>query len=156
MNTQIIRPPAFQRPSGYMYADVQQTVNSDVNTKVAFNKVLSNFSDGIEDVSNDRIVVGKAGVYSVFGQVCIEDFEVVANKLYSISVRLSGSGVYPLHKYNQTAFADHYKIDISGLVYLSAVDYMELYFKHNTGAAIFISCAVSIGADTYFSVQRVR
>jgi hypothetical protein len=150
MNTQIIRPPAFQRPSGYMYLSASQLNLVDtVATLVALNAIGGGFTDGIEDTVTHRITPGKAGRYSVVGIVQFEN--VIADKSYQAELRVSGSIV--MRDKRHSSLTDKMSARcILPCIRLSETDYLELWATSNAGVD-------TVDIDNLYTnlmVQRVR
>ena len=154
MSTQIIRPPTFQKPNGYIFSSVTQNVNNLAWTKVAFDSIAPNFVDGIEDLANERILPGVAGFYYVSGNVQIKDTDVVPDSSFYTSIYVSG--VPGLRTMKHSSLADFLHVGISNVIYLTNTDFVEVYFQQCTGMSILISSAIGTKADTFLTIQRVR
>ena len=152
MQTQIITPPAFQRPSGKLYLGTAQLdLSSAVPTLVELDTVPAEYKNGIENIVTHRIVPGRAGFYSISAQVSFN--QVVADKHYGADLRISG--VTKSLNYNHASLA----IRIAAICslpcqYITANDYIELF------AVSFadVDTVDLFGEEkmTYLMVQRVR
>ena len=150
MHTQIIRPPAFQKPSGHLELSASQlNIVNATQTLIAFDQIRAGFTDGIEDITAHKITPGKAGFYSIAANICF--FNTVANKKYCSELEISGSQVALTMVH--TALAEHVDTPISiASIYLSATDYLMLYAYHEAGVD-----TIDVGKSyTYLSIQRVR
>lgn len=150
MNTQLIRTPTFQRPSGFLeLSGMKLNLVSGATTLIEFDQIRTGFNDGIEDTANHRITPGKAGFYSIAGAVNF--FNTVADKKYRSLIYISGSDVAANMKHTSIAEAVDLPVSIA-TIYLSAVDYVELYAYHLAGVdTVDVNCS-----DTFLCVQRVR
>lgn len=153
MNTQIILPPAYQKPTGRLYLQGDQdNIASGVSTKVEINYVSAEYVDGIEDGVNHRITPGVPGFYTIQGQIVFE--EVVADKQYIANIYVNGSPDFSKSYAHSSNVGDiSASVNIAS-VWLSATDYMELYGEHNAG----VGTVDFAGGrhNTFLIVQRVR
>jgi hypothetical protein len=155
MHTQIIRPPAFQRPSGKLYLSAEQVnlVNSSL-TLVELDTIPAAYKDGIENTSLHRITPGKAGFYCIVGQVYF--WSCVADKSYFSLIRISGGAIVSdvsSHTGNQPGNAVTAKCSLPNQ-YLSKTDYVQLYAQSFAGVD-----TVDINPEesrTFLALQRVR
>ena len=153
MNTQIIRPPAFQKPSGGMrLANDQLNLTSGIAALVEFDRIIDDFTDGIEDTVNHRIKPGVAGFYSIVGQVGLTS--VVADKLYGLHIRIN-PGLRIFYKTSHASLAQdiHPSLTIPS-IFISDIQYVELYaICHADVDTVDI---VSADYNTFLILQRVR
>jgi len=151
MNTQIIRPPAFQRPSGELYLSGSDQLNlaDGVKTLVEINTVPLDSIDGIEDKALHRIKPGVAGRYSVVGQVQFTN--VVSNKSYLAEIKHNGIvvGRKNVHSSNTD--------DISATVIIPSIHTNEiLYFELMATSNAGVDTVDIKTLNTRLEVQRVR
>lgn len=153
MNTQIIRPPAFQRPSGKLYLGSDQlNLVSGSATIVQLDTIPAEYKDEIENTGTYRITPGRAGFYSVAGQVTFK--AVVADKNYYAMLRISGAAIIcDCGRHSSFAAALTPKCILPGH-YFSNTDYIELLAQHFAGVdTVDID---STEARTFLALQRVR
>lgn len=153
MNTQIIRPPAFQRPSGKLYlsADQLNLVDASV-TLVELDAIPAAYKDGIENTGTYRITPGRAGFYSIVGQVRFKN--VITDKDYYSMIRISGGAfVCEVCAHASYAAAVTAKCCLPNH-YFSNTDYVQLWAESFAGVD-----TVDIDdteARTFLAIQRVR
>ena len=150
MNTQIIRPPAFQKPSGKLVLNSNQlNIADNTATLVELDTIPSEYKDGIENTVTHRITPGRPGFYSIVG--VIEFLSVIADKNYQAGVYVSGACINRHVVHSGVAYVIGALCSVP-CHYLSAVDFVDLYAYHEAGAG-----TIDISAFyTYLSVQRVR
>lgn len=155
MHTQIIRPPAFQRPSGKLYlsADQLNLVNT-IATLVELDTIPTEYKDGIEDTTLHFLKPLRAGFYNVVGQIYFS--ACIADKTYYAMLRLSGGTFIsdvPVHTGNQAGNCVSAKCCLPNQ-YFSNTDYVQLYGQSFAGVD-----TVDIDHDvsrTFLALQRVR
>jgi len=153
MNTQIIRPPAFQRPSGKLYLTGDQLNLVDtVWTLVELNTIFGHYTDGIENVATHRITPGVAGFYSIVGQVFFKN--LLGDRIYGAAIRISNVDVSIFHQNTGPSGTSCSALCNLPNEKLSAVDYIELFAASFSGINT-VDIAEGL-AYTYLSVQRVR
>jgi len=154
MNTQIIRPPARQRPSGYLYLNSVQTNLVDGTPEIVeLDTVTSDFFDGIENILTHRITPGIAGYYSIVGNVRFE--QLVGDKCYKAEIKVSGNTKDETIIYVGTGGVGK-SIGARCVIptlHFSATDYVELWA---TSFADVNTVDISSAINTFLSVQRVR
>ena len=152
MHTQIIRPPAFQKPSGKLVLSSNQNNLVDgVLTLAELDTIPSGYTDGIEDVANYKITPGMAGYYLIAASVYLSS--VVADKMYVAYIYKSGSGIAGNILHSKLAEPLIFPMLVP-CQYLSATDYLQLWVKSESGDnTVDIS---AIQEYTYLSVQRIR
>jgi len=148
MNTQIIRPPAFQRPSGKMTGPGQLNLANSVPTKMLLDTTPAEYTDNISDPVNHRILPGVAGFYHIVGAVLF--YNTITDAIYC--ARLYVSGVEVCSDWRHAAVSNrnlNCQCDLPNQ-YLSATQYVELF-------------AISWSGDnwvdihnSWLAVQRVR
>ena len=153
MSTQIIRPPAFQRPSGYLgLSGIQYDIPNETYTVVELDQIPSDFNDGIENSVNHRITPGVAGFYAI--SAIIAFFDLVADKRYEASIELNGSTSIQA-TCSQASITGNEQLSCPISIpcyYLSATDYLELVAWHRAGVD-----TININPSfTFLAVQRVR
>ena len=157
MNTQIIRPPTYQRPNGKLYLSAQQENIVNVTwTLVELNQIMGgvppDFKDGIEDIVNHRIKPGMSGFYTVFGQAVFNN--IVLNKSYNVAVCKNGvQNVIISNK--QSSIVDFLYVPCSDIIFIDEDDYLDLRVKHTAGVDT-VDISNGTGTDTRLTVQRVR
>lgn len=154
MNTQIIRPPARQKPSGKLFLDSGQLNLVDgVVTNVSLDHIGSNFTDGIENTGTYKITPGIAGLYYVSGQVTFEN--VVADKYYYAMIKkANGPAVYIAFAQGHSSNTEYLAVPTSTIAYLTETDFLQLVACSHSG-----DNTVDIKAGEYFTnlmAQRVR
>jgi len=152
MNTQIIRPPAFQKPSGRLNLSAEQSnLVSSVGTLVNLDVIPAVFTDGIENIVTHRITPGRAGFYSIVGMVRF--IGTVDCTAYNCSIKVSGVEVCD----NQNQAGESGSLSTLCVLpnfYLSASDYVELWATSFAGGdTVDID---STNERTYLALQRVR
>lgn len=153
MNTQIIRPPAFQKPSGKLYLGTDQlNLVNTVATLVELDTIPAAFKDGIENIVTHRITPGRAGFYSIVGQVWFKS--LIADKDYFAMIRISGATIAcDSNAHASYAAAVTAKCCLPNQ-YLSNTDYVQLYAQSFAGVdTVDIE---STESRTFLAVQRVR
>ena len=130
MHTQIIRPPAFQRPSGGMYVTGITDLTNGSYVLMTFDTIISGFNDGIEDVVNHWIKPGVAGYYSIAARISFQN--VVADKTYIGDLRVSGVSKETAYWHAATTTFLGGRIVVP-VFYLTATDYLTLYAMSNSG-----------------------
>ena len=151
MNTQIIRAPAFQRPSGKLYlAAAQFNLINTIPTLVLLDSIGAGYKDGIENTVTHRITPGVAGFYSIKGKILLNSVQLSA--VFSAFIYINGVN----------RDTNHFSAAQLGLltlpcgmdIYLSAIDYVELWVTSVNGDN---TADIVAGVETTFlSVQRVR
>ena len=151
MNTQIIRPPAFQRPSGKLYlANAQLDLINTVPTLVIFDAIGSGYKDGIENTVTHRITPGVAGFYSMKSIVLLS--AVLIDKYFTTEIRISGVSRGQMTV--QTCFNGLISIPTLTDFYFTAADFVELWVTSQNGNhEVDIVAGVE---SSFLSVQRVR
>ena len=151
MNTQIIRPPAFQRPSGKLYlASAQLDLINTVPTLVLFDSIGAGYKDGIENTVTHRITPGVAGFYSMKSNLLLS--AVLLDKYFTEEIRISGVNRGQVTV--QTTFNGLISIPDFTDYYLTADDYVELWITSQNGNhEVDIVAGVEV---SFLSVQRVR
>lgn len=150
MQTQIIRPPAFQRPTGKLkLSGNQENIADSTATLVELDTIPANYKDGIENIVTHRITPGRAGFYSIAGVV--QYYNNIATKFYESLIYVSAASV--ARSVAHSSLTDQICTPIMlPCFYLSPTDYVELYAYHEAGVG-----TIDISASyTYLSVQRVR
>lgn len=153
MNTQIIRPPAFQRPSGGLsLVTKQENLVDTVWTLVLLDNKLNLFKDEIEDTANHLIIIGVAGFYSI--SACVYFSNPVANKSYAAYINTTGGlGILAQTKLH-SSLTDSLMIPVvRASVFLSAGENITLWAQSNSGDN---TVDVMNGIHTNLIVQRVR
>lgn len=147
MNTQIIRAPAFQRPSGKMIGPAQSSLATGNLIKMLINTIPAHYTDGIEDALNNRIIPGIAGFYNITANIIYED--PVADTRYTAVTYVTGVQVDAniQHASHENYLTCHCNLASH---WLSAVDVVELYAQHFSGGA-----SVNVTSSN-LCVQRVR
>ena len=151
MSTQIIRPPAFQRPSGRMYLfAVQNNIADGSWVDIVLNAVSADFKDGIEDIANHRIVVDVAGFYFVNGQISLKEAPV--NIQYSVRITKNAAAICLAVLHNRDLLI--LRRNFSNIIYCSAGDIFEMsVYSADATNATDIQGGEN---ETYLAVQRVR
>jgi len=158
MNTQIIRPPAYQKPSGAMRLDIaQDNILSGYQTRILLDKIdqPTRFIDGIEDVTNHQIKPLTPGIYMIWGQVTFKN--IVADKFYEAIIYIASAtegarlGLHGSHDQLLT-------VPVFCVLWLSGNQEVSLEAQHNAGVdTIDIACLQDAGHNrTFLRVQRVR
>ena len=152
MNTQIIRPPGYQKPSGrYLSANFLNQAN-DSYILVPVDSIQSDYTDGIENITTHRITPGVAGFYNIKGQIRYIN-AYINNAYYRAAIKLSGA-IIDIFELNSPL-----STEVSCPVNLinrhfSVTDYLEIYlFKHGDTTAADVSGG---SQNTYLELQRVR
>ena len=145
-------PPAFQRPSGFLFLEAQQDNLVDgVETLVILTGIPIAFTDGIEDTVNHRIITGIAGFYAIAGQV--EFTEVVADKDYIVIFKLNA--VVLKEAYVHSSLAANITASFScPVMWVDAVEHLELFAISNAG--VDTVDITHLGRNTFLTAQRVR
>jgi len=153
MSTRIIRPPAFQKPSGMMYlVGDQLNLVDNQETLVELNTIRVDFNDAIENIVTHRITPGKSGFYSIVGQVRFKS--VVADKSYHALIRRNTVAIVQNNAFHSSNALGLTAVCIVPNWYLEADDYIELYAVSNAG----VDTVDIDGCElrTFLAVQRVR
>jgi len=137
-------------PGGELYLNTDQdNLVSGVPTKVELDTVNGEWTDGIEDTGNHRILPGVAGRYLVIGQVMFTN--VIAGKKYEANVQRSGAQRITGYKYS--SLTENLTIRISSVLILTAIQYLELWAVSNADVdTVDIKSGMSY---THLTVQRV-
>lgn len=144
--------PFVSKPSGFLYLDNPQNNLVDMAlTVVELDTIQANFTDGIEDVVNHRILPGVAGFYLIYGTVVFVN--VVANKRYDLMLYLNGA-VMPSFNSCQSSLADTISQTALTIRYLSNTDYMDLRVRSRAGVDT-VDIWEGVGY-TYLIVHRLR
>lgn len=137
----------------YAFIDLttaSQSISASTETKVQLNN--ERFSSGVTvDVStNYRITVTQAGVYQATGSVRYDTGE--AGDRFDAEIRVNGSR--RLGKICRFVGSTGEMASVSGLISLSASDYVELYAFHSASGAIDV-VAGAAGANTFLSLHKI-
>ena len=154
MSTQIIRPPAFQKPSGKLYLlSSQLNLVNGVATKVLFDTIAPNYKDAIEDIANSRIVLNATGFYLVVAHVFLTD--TVADKAYKISIYENGAEKECDYKHSGNNTLFQIGLEFTCLDYIEAGHYIEVFVTSQSGID---TADIYGGADkrTFLAIQRIR
>lgn len=153
MNTQIILPPAYQRPNGKLYlSSTQLNLVNATNTLVELDTIPAAYKDGIENGVIHGIKPTK-GFYSIVGKVNF--LFCVADKEYTTRIEITGIGVIC----KAVLQSSHAGSTISPLCclpchYLDGDTTVYLYARSDSGDD---TVDIDEGEeDTFLSVQRVR
>ena len=153
MNTQITRPPAYQKPTSFMALSAPvNNVTDATDFKVPLD--VKSYNDGIEDLINNRIVINRTGYYSVLGSV--EFYNVIADKRYTCKLKVNGSTFREVVLHATPSWVSpHLIVSASRNSRLFDVnDYIELFARHDSGVStIDIS---NSWHGTFLNLQRVR
>jgi len=152
MGSRLTQPPAFQRPSGYLYnTTLQENLVNGISTKVVLDHKNTDFTDNTEDVVNYRITPGVAGFYSIGANLTFNN--VVANKHYEGCIKINEVELGGSRVVVHSSLAEEVTVVISlPSIYLSADEFVELYAISNSGDnTVDIKLIV-----TTLCVQRVR
>jgi len=153
MSTQIIRPPAFQKPSGMMYLSADQlNLLDNTETLVELNTIWAGFNDAIENIVTHRITPGKAGFYSIVGQVRFKS--VVADKSYHALIRRNTAAIIQNNASHSSDVLGLTAVCVVPNWYLAADDYIELYAVSNAGVDTVDIDSAEL--RTFLAIQRVR
>jgi len=142
-----------QGPSGKMVKNADQdSLQSGVETLVTFETIPAEYTDGIEDLANNRFVIPIAGYYSIVGSIRLDNILVEYAEFSSII------------KVNTTKVCTYFaQIVINKPItclcvlpcqYLAVNDIVRLYAKQTA-----VEDDVDIIGDiwsTFLAVQRVR
>lgn len=162
MGANATQPCCFHRPHGRIQLSTNQlNIVNDIDTKVLLDEVEGDpldgqYQDGIEDVGNNRITPGVAGLYFCFGQIAFES--CVVDKLYRAYIYrnwgIGGSRRIGFNE-NELIVATGIKvIPVSGHCWLDTDDYIELIAYHFAGVN---TIDISFGSiNTFLYVQRIR
>ena len=139
-------------PSGKLYLNSDQENVTKLSPElVHIDTIGTDFTDAIEDTGNSKITPGEAGLYLIVAHLNWKDVE--ADKSYCVYIDVSGSFIS--ESYMNSAFVGSNLGNYAcALVWLSAIDYIEMYAWHN-GAGSTVD--IRAGEDeTYLFVQRMR
>ena len=152
MGQGIIQPPAFQRPSGKLYlANAQINLVNAAPTRVLFDTIPAEYTDGIEDVGQHEIVAPSTGYYSIAGQVMFEN--VIADKGYSARIYVDGVSVCANFVHASLVLEVAAPVVLPGH-YVLAGETIRLYAVSYAGVD---TVDIQTGqTNTYLAVQRVR
>ena len=150
-----VHPALTNWPSGKLtLSDIQSNLVDVTPTKVLLDVVPAVYTDGIENIVNHRITPGRAGFYSIVGQVEFTN-SIIANKYYAAYIYVNGTR---LVRHNAHSGIGNVLSVLCSLPnhYLTAEDYIELWAMSGSGDdTVDISGGGSFD-DTFLSVQRVR
>lgn len=139
------------KPSGSMTLTNEQTNLVDgVTTLVALDKIVTGFTDAIENIGTHRITPGVAGLYLV--SAAVEFNFVVADKAYRLAIYKSDSSKLWVTNHSKTT--DMLSVNVTKLMYFNSTDYIELKAVSNAG----VDTVDILDGEryTYMQVQRVR
>lgn len=117
---------------GKLYLGTDQTnlVNGTWTT-IALDTIAPNFSNGIEDISNNKITPGIAGLYLIVGSVSF--YNVVVDKEYGVKItKNAGFSNIAIKDYKYASMVA-YSLKIATICYLSATDYIQLRAMSRSG-----------------------
>ena len=148
-------PPPTQQPSGRMFRNGNQAgiAGGGIYQQILLNAISPNFIDGIEDVVNAWILPGVTGWYQVNASIKI-DHPNTADVQYSLHVLRNPGGnlIFQDFKCPCTTAYNH-SLNISDIVYLTNLQYLEMGLAHNAAAP---ETVIGQSTCTFLSVQRVR
>lgn len=151
MNTQIIRPPTFQRPSGGLnLGTVQSNLVNGVPTLVELDTIMAGFNDGIENTVTHRITPGRAGFYSIAGNLMLEN--LIADKYYKVILKVNGTTILQNNFHSSSIDLCGNQISLPSH-YFSRTDYAELWAISYAGVD---TVDILAGIYTCLVLQRVR
>ena len=152
MANQQSAPPSVLSPHGQLcLGTIQENLVSGATVKVLLDTIETGFTDGIEDTVNNRITPAVLGLYQVTAQIYY--MGVVANKRYGLRVK-SSVDLWVIDGLVHSGEAQNLAVLVSRTMYLSDVEYLELYAQHFAGVD-----TISINSDseyTFLSVVRVK
>lgn len=162
MGANASQPCCFHRPHGRIQLSTDQlNIVNDTDTKVLLDEISvdpldGQYQDGIEDLVNNRITPGVAGLYICFGQIAYESG--VIDKLYRASLYrnwgVGGARRIGFHEYVLTYAGGIAIVPVFGHCWLDADDYIELIAYHFAGVDTVDITFGSINSFLY--VQRIR
>jgi hypothetical protein len=128
-----------------------QSINSTTTVKVAFEAAVTNKGGIVDVTTNDRIDIRRAGVYNISGQTSIENLDDTEYVIASLFI--DGSAVVSMRQYNagDTNLSLICPLPTKGTT-LAVGQYIELYVRHNEGAAQNTGTA---GLAPFLYVQEV-
>ena len=137
----LVNTPAFlAKPA------VAATISDDTLTKVSFTEVL----DTASGYNGSRFTPGVVGYYQVNAIVEVSD----ADNGYGARIIIYKNGSADNSIENEldgTAFLARARLSVSGVIYLDADDYIEVYASFNTSD----STSAAIGTEGQFSAYKI-
>ena len=130
------------------YRATAQTIPQTEWTKVQLNYESFDVLGEFDNVTNYRFTASQAGYYLVFGQVspayAVPDGTRIITRIYKNgSMEISSDKVVGATAYTAQS--------VSGIVYLAATDYLELWYYHGDAAGDIV-----LGSDdTFMTVHRI-
>ena len=125
---------------------VAATISDDTLTKVSFTEVL----DTASGYNGSRFTPGVVGYYQVNAIVEVSD----ADNGYGARIIIYKNGSADNSIENEldgTAFLARARLSVSGVIYLDADDYIEVYASFNTSD----STSAAIGTEGQFSAYKI-
>ena len=140
--------PYTQRARGYRNGS-QDNLTNNLWTKVELNAETYDNGGIFDSVTNYRCTPGVAGYYVITGKVNF--LNTIATKRYDVAIYVSGAGV--TYDSGQTSLADYLGVYVSDIVYLTDVNYVELYARSMSGGnTVDINGGTG---DTYLCLHRI-
>lgn len=147
-------PPAgiILKPSGRAYQGtaIVDTITGQW-TRVDLDAISAGFTDGIENLLTNRIIPGVAGLYRIHGSVYFSTSMVADMDFYAA---IDISGVYSAQVHIHSAKIGNLVIPVSLLIWLTAVNYVELYGRQDSGANLIKISPLENAC--FLEVQRIR
>jgi len=130
------------------YRAAAQTIPQTEWTKVELNNESFDVLSEFDSTTNFRFTASQAGYYLVFGQV--SSAYAVADGFRYIT-RIYKNGSFEISSDKSMGSAQYTNQSVSGIVYLAATHYLELWFYHTDAS----NDIVNTPGDTFMTVHRI-
>lgn len=121
---------------GVMERQTAQSISTGTNTKIQLATSITNIGNVVDNATNYRITVRRAGTYTITGFVSL-DAGLDDQEIINLLIYKNGTFDRYLANYISAAAADKQSyVNLSYKKSLAAADYIELYVNHNEGAAV--------------------
>ncbi len=143
-------PPAILKPVGKLYlsSTIYSLSGSNLH-QVTLNTKQAGFDDNIEDIGNNRILPGVAGLYLIIAQISWAD--TVDPREYELLLKLNGSS-YIGRVRSQASTDDELVLTLSTIWPLIETDYVNLFARHFDTTNV----ADILGGDAYTFLTMLR
>jgi len=131
--------------------NAQLNILSDVKTLILFDAIDPNFTDGIEDVANHRILPGVAGYYYFSASIVAQTISVA--KDHTLHVARNPGAITIAQDSRHSGMNFNLALAVSDVCYLAANQWLDVYYMQHDSDNVDVLAYTNM---SWLSVQRVR